>query len=583
MAGGSGGIEEVRARADILEVIGAHVRLRRAGRNYVGLCPFHDEKTPSFSVNAERGFFHCFGCGVGGTVFDFVMKADGLTFSEALHSLARRYGIDLPESRTGFPAAEREALASANQIAAEFFSHVLWNTDEGAPARDYLKRRGITDETARAFMLGFAPARPANLATVMTRRNLSDAALKTGLIKRENGGGLHDMFRARLMFPIRDAQARVIAFGGRVLDDHLPKYINSVESPIYSKSRSVYGLYEARAAIAKTDRAIVVEGYIDAIALAHAGFNATVASLGTALTVDQLRLLGRYTKNIVACFDGDNAGRKASLRALEIFLNAGMTGWGVFIPAGFDPDTFVRERGAQSLRELLDAAQPLVDFFLKDQAASAVDDPSRARAAERIAAILAMVRNPFEYDLLARKAAGLLRIDEKLLRRESSRRGLSKAANDAPTRSLTKAAAAAHQPRPDATVQAKIGLLAIALHFPALRPEIFSGVANHLQDDRLWPALQEVCFSEESAPSLETRMAQLLDDDQRSYLSALTLKYLPESSEQASAEASEYVVAITRARQRQAAENRRRSLGTRDTDEVSAAQETINLLRQPRS
>ena len=183
----------------------------------------------------------------------------------------------------------------------------------------------------------------------MAKRGLTDGALKTGLIKREAGGGLHDMFRGRLMFPIRDPQGRVIAFGGRVLDDRLPKYINSTESPLYSKARTVYGLYEGRAAITKADRAIVVEGYIDAIALAQAGFNATVASLGTALTVDQLRLLGRYTKNVVACFDGDNAGRKASVRALEVFLNAGMTGRGVFIPAGFDPDTLVRERGAQAL------------------------------------------------------------------------------------------------------------------------------------------------------------------------------------------------------------------------------------------
>ena len=365
-----GDVEEVRARADILELVGAHVRLRRAGRNYVGLCPFHDEKTPSFSVNAERGFFHCFGCGVGGTVFDFVMKTEGLNFAEALQSLAQRYGIALAETRGGMPSSERDALAAANATAAEFFAHVLWNTNEGAAARDYLKARAITTETAKAFIIGFAPARPANLAAVMQKRGLTDGALKVGLIKRDPDGGLHDMFRARLMFPIRDPQGRVIAFGGRVLDQRLPKYINSTESPLYSKARTVYGICEARPAISKADRAIVVEGYIDAIALWQAGFKETVASLGTALTVEQLRLLGRYTKNVIACFDGDTAGRKASLRALEVFLGAGMTGRGVFIPTGFDPDTLVRERGAQALSDLIASSELLADFFLNNQAAA---------------------------------------------------------------------------------------------------------------------------------------------------------------------------------------------------------------------
>ncbi|HEX3409188.1 MAG TPA: CHC2 zinc finger domain-containing protein, partial [Candidatus Binataceae bacterium] len=230
---GTDKIEEVRARADIVEIVGAQVRLKRAGRNFVGLCPFHNEKTPSFSVNAERGFFHCFGCGAGGTVFDFVMKVEGLTFPEALQSLARRYGIVLPEhsGSGGLPPGERDALALVNQTAAEFFAHVLWKTADGAAARDYLKTRGIGEETAHAFMLGYAPARAANLAAVIAKRGMLEAAVKAGLVKREPGRDPYDMFRARLMFPIRDAQGRVIGFGGRVLDQRLPKYINSPESP----------------------------------------------------------------------------------------------------------------------------------------------------------------------------------------------------------------------------------------------------------------------------------------------------------------------------------------------------------------
>jgi DNA primase len=229
-------LEEIRTRADIVEVIGAHVRLKRAGRNFVGLCPFHNEKTPSFSVNSERGFFHCFGCGAGGTVFNFVMRTEGLSFPEAIESLARRYGVTLPErgSETGPGAGERDAALRANQTAAEFFAHVLWKTPDGAAARDYLAARGVTAETARTFGLGFAPERPANLARALERRGLLAAAVRLGLVKQD-AAGTRDMFRGRLMFPIRDGQGRVLAFGGRVLDQRLPKYINSPESPLYSK------------------------------------------------------------------------------------------------------------------------------------------------------------------------------------------------------------------------------------------------------------------------------------------------------------------------------------------------------------
>ncbi len=416
-------LEEVRTRADIVEVIGAHVRLKRAGRNFVGLCPFHNEKTPSFSVNAERGFFHCFGCGAGGTVFNFVMRTEGLSFPEAIESLARRYGVTLPErgAEAGPGAGERDAALRANQIAADFFVHVLWKTPDGAAAREYLSARGVAAETARTFGLGFAPERPANLAGALDRRGLLAAAVRLGLVKQDSAG-TRDMFRGRLMFPIRDGQGRVLAFGGRVLDQRLPKYINSPESPLYSKSRNVYGLYEARAAIASADRAIVVEGYLDAIAVWQAGFKETVASLGTALTVDQLRLVGRQTRNVLACFDGDAAGRKASLRALEIFLAAGLLGRGIFIPPGFDPDTFIKERGAQAFAELIASADLLVDYFLAEHAASARGSlEARARAAASVAEVLKAVHNAFEFDLLARKAADALGVGEEVLRAEARR------------------------------------------------------------------------------------------------------------------------------------------------------------------
>jgi DNA primase len=575
-------LEEVRTRADIVEVIGAHVRLKRAGRNFVGLCPFHNEKTPSFSVNAERGFFHCFGCGAGGTVFNFVMRTEGLSFPEAIESLARRYSVTLPErgAEAGPGAGERDGALRANQIAADFFVHVLWKTPDGAAAREYLSARGVAAETARTFMLGFAPERPANLARALEKRGLLAAAVRLGLVKQD-GAGTRDMFRGRLMFPIRDGQGRVLAFGGRVIDQRLPKYINSPESPLYSKSRNVYGLYEARAAIASTDRAIVVEGYLDAIAIWQAGFKETVASLGTALTVDQLRLLGRLTRNVLACFDGDAAGRKASLRALEIFLAAGLLGRGIFIPPGFDPDTFIKERGAQAFAELIASADLLVDYFLAEQAAAARGSlEARARAAAAVAEVLKAVHNAFEFDLLARKAADALGVGEEVLRAEARR----------PARGGAYGAAAARGPaaaRPpsaaagDGATAAEVGLLAVALLHPELRGEIAAHAAM-LEDAGVAAALGDVCASEEPAAVLEVRVAERLGDAQRSRLSALAVGPLIETAAQARALARDFADALARRRQQRAMETTRRAAASAGSDDeaMAAAQEMIALRRR---
>jgi DNA primase len=577
-------LEEVRTRADIVEVIGAHVRLKRAGRNFVGLCPFHNEKTPSFSVNAERGFFHCFGCGAGGTVFNFVMRTEGLSFPEAIESLARRYGVTLPErgAEAGPGAGERDAALRANQIAADFFVHVLWKTPDGAAARDYLSARGVAAETARTFVLGFAPERPANLAGALERRGLLAAGVRLGLVKQD-GAGTRDMFRGRLMFPIRDGQGRVLAFGGRVFDQRVPKYINSPESPLYSKSRNVYGLYEARAAIASADRAIVVEGYLDAIAVWQAGFKETVASLGTALTVDQLRLVGRLTRNVLACFDGDAAGRKASLRALEIFLAAGLLGRGIFIPPGFDPDTFIKERGAQAFAELIASADLLVDYFLAEQAAAARGSlEARARAAAAVADVLKAVHNAFEFDLLARKAADALGVGEEVLRAEARRpaRGGAYGA-EARGMALSRPPSAAAAGAGDGATAAEVGLLAVALLHPELRGEIAAHAAM-LEDAGVAAALGEVCASQEPAAVLEVRVAERLGDAQRSRLSALAVGPLIETAGQARALARDFADALARRRQQRAMETTRRAAASAGSDDeaMAAAQEMIALRRR---
>ncbi len=592
-------IEEIRSRADIVEIIGAHVRLRRAGRNFVGLCPFHNEKTPSFSVNAERGFFHCFGCGVGGSVFNFITRVEGLTFPEAVRSLAKKYGVTLPEYDVSGPAAgEREAMVKASEVAAEFFAHVLWNTTDGAMARDYLKSRGISVETARAFMLGFAPSRPASLAKALEKRGLRDAGVKVGLVKKD-GNDAYDMFRARVMFPIRDAQGRPIAFGGRVLDARLPKYINSPESPLYSKTRTLYGLFEARQAISSSassgkDRAILVEGYFDVIALWQAGFKEAVAGCGTALTVEQLRVLSRYTKNVIACFDGDTAGRKASMRALEIFLQAGLLGRGIFIPSGFDPDTFVRERGAAAFTELIDQAQLLVDYFLSEQATEARGSiAERARAAQRVAEVLKLVGDPFQFDLLARKAADLLSIGEEVLRKEA-RGPLSRSATPSRFARDTRAnpippPAASAAGGGDAGAKAEIGLVALALLHPELRNEIAqSGATANFEEIRLAGVLADLCKTDEPYTALEQWIADRLSPDEQGRVSEFAVGPQTEELEDETAKvssdldkcralASDYVSALERRR-------REREVGRlrQGASDVSTAQAVIALRREGR-
>jgi len=570
-------LEELRQRADIVELIGAQVRLKRSGRNHLGLCPFHSEKTPSFSVNPERGFFHCFGCGAGGTAFDFVMRTEGVSFPEAVRLLARRYGVSIPERDDEGPAAgERDGMLRAAEVASEFFAHVLWKTESGAPAREYLKRRAISADSAREFVLGFAPPQPSALAKALERRGLLETGLKIGLVK-QGSDGVHDMFRGRLIFPIRDGQGRPIAFGGRVLDDRLPKYINSSDSPLYSKARNVYGLFEARRAIAHNDRAIVVEGYIDAIALWQAGFREVVASLGTAVTVDQLRILGRNSRNVMACFDGDSAGQKASIRALPVFLEAGLLGRGIFLPAGLDPDRLIRERGAEAFKALIDSSELLVDYFLRAEARQARGSLSgQARAAERVAEMLRLVANPFEFDLLSRKAAEMLGVSEQLLRNHARPQGSGAKRAAAPAATAAKGAGNA------AVTEAEVGMLAVALVYPELRSEIVQGGAHaNFEDRALAELLIEVCGSSDAGPGFETSVSERLSDEQRRRLSALLVGPLIDELAAARKLSVDYAAALERRRHRLEVEGLAR--GARHADEKEAAakaQDVISLRRE---
>jgi len=381
-------IDELVARADIVEVVGARVALKRAGSNYKGLCPFHGEKTPSFTVSPSKGFYHCFGCSAHGTAIGFLMAYDNLEFPEAVEALADMMGLTVPRESTGQPERkdEHEELYALLREADQIYRSALRSSER---AIAYLKKRGIDGQTAGRFGIGYAPDA---WDTVLKQLGTSDARIakltQAGLVVTNDAGRRYDRFRDRIMFPIRNSpRGQVIGFGGRVLDSGEPKYLNSPETPIFRKGQELYGLYEARQKPGKPKEIIVVEGYLDVASLVQHGIENAVATLGTATTSENLRRLTRLTDRIVFCFDGDRAGRTAAWRALETALPYGGGTLEIkflLLPEGDDPDSFVRSRGAEAFRALAERALPLSDFLVQELAArndlASVDGRSRFQA-----------------------------------------------------------------------------------------------------------------------------------------------------------------------------------------------------------
>lgn len=363
-------IEEIRRAASIRDIISQYITLKKAGRSYVGLCPFHAEKTPSFHVSEEKGIFKCFGCGAGGDIFRFCMMITGVSYPEAIRDVARRYGISVPQRplspRQKEETEQKQSLYAINEEASQYFRQQLQGTVGEAPRR-YLSERAISPSCIEMFSLGYAPHHWEGLLTYLKAKGYSpELALKAGLIRTgQKDGGYYDYFRDRVMFPIADVRGKVIGFGGRILQSGEPKYLNSPESPIYSKGSSLYGLFQARQAIQKEDHIIMVEGYFDLLALFSHGIHNVVASLGTAITQTQLQLLRRYSRSMVVVFDGDEAGVKAMARALPLFLSEGMDARVVVLAEDKDPDDFVRGEGADAFRALTAQALPVMDFYLQ--------------------------------------------------------------------------------------------------------------------------------------------------------------------------------------------------------------------------
>ena len=418
-------VSEVRERASILEVVSDYVSLRKSGANYQGLCPFHGEKTPSFNVNPAKGIFHCFGCGVGGNAFSFIMKIEGLAFPEAVKFLAKRVGVTI-EERPPTPQEkrrldEREALYRVNDLAADFYRRVLTKDAAGEAGRRYLERRGVDAATAEAYRLGFAPDRWDALTRHLEQKKVPlEAAETLGLIRRKEGGGYYDTFRNRLLFTIADIQGRPIGFGGRVLDDTLPKYINSPESPIYRKSEVLFGVNLARQAMREQGAAIVVEGYFDHLALHQAGVHHAVATCGTALTGEHLKLLQRYAGRVYTLFDSDSAGSKATCRAMDLFLGGALPAFVVELPQGEDPDSFLKKEGSGAFADRIAKARPIFEWFFRYtlQGADTGTVEGKVAVVEALAPHLKKIDNPVERDLYLREIARVLGVNERTLARK---------------------------------------------------------------------------------------------------------------------------------------------------------------------
>jgi DNA primase len=431
-------IEQVKDRTDILDVVSGYVTLSKAGQNFKGLCPFHSEKSPSFMVSPSRQIFHCFGCGTGGNAFTFVMKMEGTSFPETVRELARKAGIAVPEAAQGAPRGDdagarhhqdsgnREKLEKLNEAAQAWFMHNLTQAEAGREARLYLKARGMFEDTLEAFGFGYAPESWDGLLKHLLKAGYTlPDLLSAGLITTKEGAGrnpkdvsgYYDKFRGRVMFPIRDLRRKVIGFGGRILGEGMPKYLNSPETPLFSKSRALYLLEKAREAAGKTETLIIVEGYFDAIALHQAGITNVVATLGTALTPDHIRIIRRYATKAVLLFDPDEAGVRAALRTLDLFVDSGLGVKVISLPPGDDPDTFIRNQGTEVFAQLQEKAPSLLDFAvehsLKRAGSTVIED--RIRSVDEILRILQKTSNRLEKEECTKRVAERLGVNQQRL------------------------------------------------------------------------------------------------------------------------------------------------------------------------
>ncbi len=418
-------IEEIRDATDIVSLIGGVVQLRKRGKNFIGLCPFHSEKTPSFTVSADRQMYHCFGCGAGGNVFTFIMEHEKVSFVDAVRSLAEKAGITIPQAAPDEEAyaTEQERLYQVSRDAALFYVHCLNEIPEGAIAREYFRKREFSPETIKGFGLGYSPNSWAGLVEFAGQKSIPiDLLAKAGLVRMRDDGTWFDYFHGRAMFPIITHTGRVVGFGARKLreEDQMGKYVNSPETPIYSKSRILYGLYQAKETIRQSDHAVLVEGYADCISVFQAGIRNIVASSGTALTREQVELISRYTKNITIMYDGDTAGARASLRGLDVMLENDIDVRIAVLPEGHDPDSYVRAEGPDKFRTILAEAVSAVDYIARtyELEGKLATPEGQAQTVHAIVETIGKMKDELKQSFYIKYIAGKYRLYESTLQRE---------------------------------------------------------------------------------------------------------------------------------------------------------------------
>lgn len=536
-------VREVAERLSIVDVISEYMPLRRSGSNFTGLCPFHGEKTPSFNVNPAREIFHCFGCGAGGDLFAFVMRIEGISFPEAIKKLAGRAGV-LIEERPLTAAeqqakSEREEQRSILSLAASHYRDILTGRPEGAPGRDYLLNRKVEPGISAAYGIGYAPERRDTLVHAIRSGSHSlEIAASLGLIRKGDRGNWYDLLHSRLIFPIRDSQGQPIAFAGRVLDNSLPKYINSPESPIYRKSNTLFGIDLALRDIRLSKSAILVEGYFDHLAIYRAGIKNVVATCGTALTEGHTALLGRHAEKLYLLFDGDNAGRKAAVRGMELCLEQRLPVYLVTMPNGEDPDSFLSNNDVEAFSERLEKARPAFEQFIHWLLAKTPPDnvDNRVRLLDEIVPRFRRISDPVERDLYEKEICRLLGLDVGAFRKRLASERMQEPRRIKDTSTPVAKTAAAPAIEADKAQETLLGLLA---EYDGVRKEALRAGIGELFDEMhlplaealleeadknvdgaepspLWPrvfARLEGAESREMAARLLFREAQLSDID----------------------------------------------------------------------
>jgi DNA primase len=491
-------VDRIREATDIVDLISEYVQLKRKGVNYFGLCPFHSEKTPSFSVHPGKQIFHCFGCGIGGNVFTFLQEHDKLSFVEAARELAKRAGISIPDDRTSPAQTEQfDRLYRANEFALDFFVRSLWEAkgEEFDNVRRYLQGRSISLDLAKSFRVGYAPDRWDGLTNEIRRVKPPGLQprdfLEAGLLQRKDDR-LYDRFRGRLMFPIMNLSGRPVGFGGRILKDaaEAAKYINTQQTPIYNKSRQLFGVHLAREAIRRKGMCLLVEGYTDLMRLHENGFIHSVATSGTALTEEQARLLRRFCLKVVLVFDGDTAGSHAALRGGDVLLGAGLEVLVAALPRGSDPDTFILKNGAGAFGELLEKARDLITYRVElyRREGRLTDVPSRSEVARELISSLAAIPDSIRREMTTQEAARQIGVETQTLLRELAR-------YRSPAYRSADGGAETKDPYASLPVKER-GLVEVLIRRPELREPVFEAINP---DDLHHPMLRRIAAAMETA------------------------------------------------------------------------------------